>query len=279
MAVNLTKPIKQAQFLTDACRDIQNTDCVREYTPVHNMTEEESVAKYCPAPSHATPRPTIEVLPADIETLADDNTRSNPLAYTEYTRDQRLEHLIKTFRRPDTVEIQKLEKIREGLASVFSKQKKCEIGFDIGAGVCVVGLLALTGALFYHLINIALTADSTLPRILLWSGIPTSVCGGIAAGISHLKAPFPPNETTPRDKMIQKLLLDPTAEVFMCNTGADTSTTKKRLKFRQHITSYIYRPYHCWHDEAFRAIVRDSHDVYLIYKHGDAVLLDPLLFE
>lgn len=278
MAVNLTKPAKQAQFLTDACRDIQNTDCVREYTPVHNMTEEESVAKYCPAPSHAASRPTIEVLPTTAS-LAESNTKSNPLAYTEYTRDQRLEHLTKTFRRPNTVEARKLEKIREGLAPVLSKQKKCEIGFDIGAGATLIGLIALAGVLFYLFINIALTADSTLLPILLWSGIPASAGGGITMGISHLKAPFPLNETTPDNKLIQKLLLDPTAEVFMCNTGADTSPTKKRLKFRQHITSYIFRPYHCESDDAFRAIVRDSHDVYLIYKNGDAVLLDPLLFE
>lgn len=287
MSVNLTKPTKSAQSFTDDCRDLQNTDCVREYTPVHKLTEEESITKYCPAPTRAMSTPTIEVLPSTIEgevALADNSNKSNPLSYTEYTRDQRLEHLIKNFRRPNTVEIQKLEKIREVLLPFFRKQQAYTKLFYIGLVLLFFGVAGvLVGLLGYLTTAFEVPSKECHPAFPLVGGIGAFLlAGGVSVCVSCLhKAPNSHglNNEPVGGFHLEEVILDPTAEVFICDTGADTIPTEKSLKFRQRIASYIFRPYGCDDDSAFRTIVQDQHDVYLIYKDGKAVFVDPLLFE
>lgn len=284
MSVNLTKPTKSAQSFTDDCRDLQNTDCVRECTPVHNLTEEESITKYCPAPTRAMSTPTIEVLPSTIEgevALADNSNKSNPLSYTEYTRDQRLEHLIKNFRQPNETELHKLDKIRDYLSPLYKKQLNCERAFTTGLAAGITGLagfiVGLSGIIGQAMKVIA-AGDQSF-SLLLWVGAAVSAVGGIDMAINRLKAPFNPFEIPHGKCIMEEIILDPTTNIFICSTGADTMPTEKSLKFRQRIASYIFRPYGCDDDSAFRTIVQDQHDVYLIYKDGKAVFVDPLLFE
>lgn len=71
-------------------------------------------------------------------------------------------------------------------------------------------------------------------------------------------------------------------DIFVCNSGATSNETFNRIsRCRQNIEYEIFRPRHCKDTDAYSTVIRDKHDVYVVYsgKTKSAVIIDPDLYD
>ena len=71
-------------------------------------------------------------------------------------------------------------------------------------------------------------------------------------------------------------------DIFVCNSGATSNETFNRIsRCRQNIEYEIFRPRHCKDTDAYSTVIRDKHEVYVVYsgKTKSAVIIDPDLYD
>ena len=269
MAVNLTKPFQG-----------------REYTPVHLMDEEESIQRstltaapdklpsYTPEHiAYEPPAPDpetdikISVIHANNAPAVVENQK--PLSYSQIAQNKQYgfhRHLESVFRVPTDDKIDKLR----SLGTEIHKMLRLNL---------VSTILAVTGSILggFGIITAICTGAlrAVLPTIVLTS---IAIVGFAMAGVGLAIAHFAGVEDW--CYLLHKTLRKAT-NVYICNTGADTDATNKKLEWRQYIDRFILKPKRCSDYDIFRTVTHNEHDVYVVYSDdtNSIVFIDPKLFE
>lgn len=255
---------------------------IREYTPVHIREEYTPSQEYTPEhlcegniPNQDLPA--VEVLPPkqELATPAEHN-----ISYSQAISDCRSQYLASIFRRASEAELKplrlasifhrasgtKLEPFRSPSESIKKTFKRHALATFSAIVALAIGLLSIMGALT---VISQLSDNSGEPLIFTFCVL----CFSIFAIWLSLK-------DDDNSQLLYKTLKTAT-DVFVSHDGANDITISKIKKCSQRIDCDVFRPYFCKDDSAYEAVIRDKHDVYVIYseKTKSAVIIDPKLFE
>jgi hypothetical protein len=238
---------------------------IREYTPVHIREEYTPSQEY--TPEHLCEEfnpnqdiPVVEVLPPKQELAA---PAEHNISYSQAISDCRSQYLASIFRRASEAE---LKPFRSPSASIKKTLKRHALAAFSAIVALAIGLLSIMGALTL----ILQSSDNSGEPLIFTLCV---LCFSIFAIWLSLK-------DDDNSQLLYKTLKNAT-DVFVSHDGANDITISKIKKCSQRIDCDVFRPYFCKDDSAYKAVIRDKHDVYVIYsdKTKSAVIIDPKLFE
>lgn len=234
-------------------------DKLPSYTPEH-------IAYEPPAPDPETDIK-ISVIHANNAPAVVENQK--PLGYSQIAQSKRYgfhKHLESVFRVPTDDEMNKLR----SLGTKIHKMLRLNL---------VSMILAATGSILggFGVITAICTGAlrAVLPTIVLTS---IAIVGLAMAGTGWVIARFAGTEDW--CYLLYKTLRKAT-NVYICDTGADTDATNKKLEWRRYIDRFILKPKHCSDYDIFKTVTQNEHDVYIVYNDdtNSVVFIDPKLFE
>ena len=248
---------------------------LREYSPAHICDEYANIPKHNPISANQEYTPIHihdEILTAntpsaaEVEVIPQKQTLAAPsnkaISYTQASADRRQKYLASIFQTASEAVMSQY-----GLPIIFRKiVKRCtfvkRLLTILMSFMCLFFIGGIIGFTF---------GNNNLGLIL----IQTSLVSVVLTIVSLFANPQLSDMPAYAYSTMRKA-----TDVYISNYGA-SQTEEKIMKSPQNVDCYIYKPKICKNEEAFRAVTKNKHDVFVIYssKTQCAIVIDPKLFE
>lgn len=237
---------------------------IREYTPVHIREEYTPSQEYTPEhlceeniPNQVIP--VVEVVPPKQELAV----CAGQLSYSKAIKDCRRQHLASCFQSASDKEIEGFRSLSVPLKSLLKKY-------------LISSITALSAAIFSLLCLIGLIVSLPLHNNFISTAM---LIGGEASLFSLVMLAC--MTIGDNNSVLMYKTLKSVSDIYISHDGANYKTINKIKECSQRIDCDVFRPRFCKDNKAYEAVVRDKHDVFVLYsnKTKSAVIIDPKLFE